>query len=123
MTESTLTDVESGAAFIAAMNRQQPTRWLPQSGIELRFQFGEIDGWALELSIDPGRQYPGLLRQILSRRYDRDAETEGAHIFLRETNVLTIGWLLRQPAVEYPQVVRELFQLAGVEFEELERTD
>lgn len=123
MTESTLTDVESGAAFIAAMNRQQPTRWLPQSGVELRFQFGEIDGWALELSIAPGRQYPGLLRQILGRRYDSDAETEGAHIFLQGTNVLTIGWQLRQPAVEYPQVLRELFQLAGVELEALERTD
>lgn len=123
MTDSTLTDVESGAAFIAAMNRQQPTRWQPQSGIELRFQYGESGGWALELSIQPGRQYPGQLRQILGRRYDRDDETEGAHIFLRETNVLTIGWLLWQPAVEYPQVVRALFQLAGVEWGEVDRAD
>ncbi|OSN02624.1 hypothetical protein [Lonsdalea populi] len=123
MTDSTLTDVESGAAFIAAMNRQQPTRWQPQSGIELRFQYGESGGWALELSIQPDRQYPGLVRQILGRCYERDAETEGAHIFLREANVLTIGWLLWQPAVEYPQAVRELFQLAGVEFGDVDRTD
>ncbi|WJV68858.1 HrpV family type III secretion system protein [Pectobacteriaceae bacterium CE70] len=105
---------ERHADFVAAMNRHQAARWIPHSGVELIFQYGE-SGKELMMQIQPGQQYPGMLRNILSRRYTEAANIENCHLALNGDNVLILWWSLLQPPVEYPAVIRQLFHLAGLE--------
>ncbi|MBX9447447.1 HrpV family type III secretion system protein [Dickeya chrysanthemi] len=112
MTDS-ITVFDTVTAFMAAMNRHQAARWSPQSGVDLVFQFGDT-GRELMMQIQPGQQYPGMLRSLLARRYQQAAECDGCHLCLNGSDVLILWWPLPSDPGSYPQVIERLFELAGM---------
>ncbi|ATZ94664.1 MULTISPECIES: HrpV family type III secretion system protein [Dickeya] len=108
-----ITVFETGTAFMAAMNRHQAARWSPQSGVDLVFQYGDT-GRELMLQIQPGQQYPGMLRNMLGRRHQQAAECDGCHLCLNGSDVLILWWPLPPTPDTYPQLIERLFELAGL---------
>ncbi|MFE8104118.1 type III secretion protein [Brenneria goodwinii] len=60
-------------AFLAAMNDVSTGCWQPQAGVSLLFQ-RQAQGPVLQLLLASGRRYPGMLHQLLQRRF-LEAET------------------------------------------------
>ncbi|AUQ25669.1 HrpV family type III secretion system protein [Dickeya zeae] len=100
-------------AFMAAMNRHEAARWSPQSGVDLVFQFGDT-GRELMLQIQPGQQYPGMLRSLLGRRHQQAMACDGCHLCLNGSDVLILWWPLPAAPDTYPQFIERLFELAGL---------
>ncbi|MBJ7220882.1 MULTISPECIES: type III secretion protein [unclassified Brenneria] len=108
----------SQADFSTALGRLPAGRWEPQPGITLQFQ--QLDSpqqerrKILQLALAPGKRYPGMLRQILQRRF-LEAETIAEwYLSLDERQNLLLRCVLPVSDDLHQQVIADLWRLAGL---------
>ncbi|EHD21266.1 MULTISPECIES: hypothetical protein [Brenneria] len=105
--------VDNQHDFLAAMETAPTACWSVQSGITLWYTVVSRREPALVLTLAPARHYPGMLRQILQRRFLEADELSACDLSLDEQQNLRLHRSL--PASMEPIAeIEELWRLAGL---------
>ncbi|MDX5626679.1 MULTISPECIES: type III secretion protein [unclassified Brenneria] len=99
--------------FLAAMTMTPAGDWRPTAGVSLRFRRSARETH-LQLLLAPERRYPGMLQQLLQRRFLEAETLADCYLSINERREVMLCCPLPAADAERRLAISKLWRLAGL---------